>query len=172
MNIRAELANNRFRCQPRNVDKRPPENDALKARLNEVEEELASLRAEVTADGSNQLPVRVSKDTDVGFGGSIENRIAAAPTAEVAAKWAQIRGELKRQDELSADREAVRSGQLIALRAKIGLSFLGVGAGAGLLIAGLPAAVGLFCIGVGLSPVAPELVATTFKQIFGKTNDE
>lgn len=138
----------------------------------ELRDELEQLRGEVHADKSRQLPVAKSKEAGAYAASSIENRVATAATPEEAANWARVRGEMQRQDDLSADRKALRAGQLLALRARVGLSFAGVAVGAGLLAAGLPVAVGLFCIGVGLSPVAPDLVADTFKQIFGKNADE
>lgn len=135
-------------------------------------EELAQLQGEVEADKSRQLPVSTSQNPNLDAVRSIEHRIASAATPEEAGKWARVLAEINRQKDFSADKDVLRAGQLFALRAKVGLSFAGVAVGAGLLAAGLPAAVGLFCIGVGLSPVAPELVATTFKQIFGKNSDE
>ncbi|MES3098945.1 hypothetical protein [Sphingomonas faeni] len=154
------------------MDDNPSPGAGQSTDYRELREELARLRFDVEEEKSRHLPVAASQPPGITAGTSIDERIATSGTPEEAAKWARVRGEIRRQDDVIADKNALRKAQLFSLRAKVGLSFAGVVVGAGVIAAGLPVGVGLFCLGVGLSPVAPELVANTFKQIFGKSSDE
>lgn len=100
----------------------------------------------------------------------IEDRITQAPLDE-AEGWVRLRGEIIRQDESRADRKHVRRGQMLGLVAKVGLSYSGLIVGSGLVLSGF-AAPGLFCLGAGLYPLAPDYVKNTIKLMLGGRDSE
>lgn len=98
-------------------------------------------------------------------------RIAASTPSEALA-WTQVRAELLKQDDAIEDRRHIRSMEKQGAYAKLYGSLGAVAVGAGLIAGGFTFP-GLFCLGAGLTWIAPEYVSKTMDRILkgGHGND-
>lgn len=134
------------------------------------DQEIARLTAELSQLKAHQLPAVVSNASDVSVLRQIDNNIGAATPVE-AAQWVQIKGAVIEQDQQIAERQHHRSGEMLALKARIGMSIGAMGIGAALVI-GHVTFPGLFCLGAALYTIAPDYVMMMAKNFRPGGGDE
>ena len=130
-----------------------------------MDEEIARLQAELSQLKADQLPAVIGSPMGGQVLEQIDGKLAAGTPAE-AAQWAQIRGAIIEQDQHVRDRQHRRDGEMLALKARIGMSAGAMAVGAGLVVGGLTLP-GLFCLGAALYTIAPDYVMTLAKQFRG-----
>lgn len=92
---------------------------------------------------------------------SIEDRLIQADNPDNIILWTQVRGEVKRQDEETNDREHRRSLEKVQMWCKMIFSAIAFFTGIGMLIGGLK--IGVFISGAGLFGFVPDYVKMFFR---------
>lgn len=121
---------------------------------------------------NHQVPSVVTPTVGSGVVADIDRRLSAG-TAVEAAQWTQVRNAVIEQDQYVLDRQHQRSGELLSLRGRLGMSGGAFLVGAGLVIGGITLP-GIFCLGAALYTIAPDyvmMVAKNFRTT-GGDNDE
>ncbi len=147
----------------------------LNDRIRVLEERLSAvnLPAPITKSGPATSPAQAAENATGPRNEAplvqLEQRIAAS-TPEDALKFSLIRERWIVQDEAAKDRHHARRMNLWRLASQVGLSVLAISSGVGLVFGGysLP---GFFALGVGLYCLAPKLVESVSKRVFGDGNE-
>jgi hypothetical protein len=134
------------------------------------DQEIARLTAELSQLKIHQLPAVISDTSDDAVLKQIDRKIGAGTPAE-AAQWVQIKGAVIEQDQQIAERQHRRDGEMLALKARIGMSIGAMAVGTGLVIGHITLP-GIFCLGAALYTIAPDYVMSVAKKFGSGGGDE